>query len=74
MPTFISWQLEAANPREVKPRGDDRRKTGGAFVMAYMQMDYMCSRIKEEDERRFFPQFFPRETKGEKKREAPGEP
>lgn len=55
MSPFISWELEAANPLEVKPGGGDARKTGGrkggAFVMDYMQMDYMCGRLKEEDDR-----------------------
>lgn len=79
MSPFISWELEAANPLEVKPGGGDARKTGGrkggAFVMDYMQMDYMCGRLKEEDDRP--PPQFPRETKEEKKgkaREPPGEP
>lgn len=43
--------------------------------MDYMQMDYMCGRLKEEDDRP--PPQFPRETKEEKKgkaREPPGEP
>lgn len=81
MSPFISRELQAANPPDVKPRGDDGHKTGrrkgGAFVMAYMQIDHMCGRIKEEDERRFFLPHFPRDTKEEKKekaKEAPGEP